>query len=264
MKPTELQKHNVIYINETDTVLTDEDYPYSVKITVDMWSAQGMSIYFYLLEKLPDGTYTQHNISGVSVGDTIELSPCKYGFCLSNLGGQFSVREFIGGSSPLTFVRTTIDLTDYNTKSVQDFSGMFIDADVIGGENIDTSKGIIFDYMCFNSTLNKFPLTLSINAISANLHIPTFKFTTLDLTGGKMDSLFLNYTGTNYPSLFYNTANFFDEYQYTMDDKKKQAQTLTKIIADDENLARFVHYCASKQNLSFEFVKPNGEAWSFE
>lgn len=152
MKPTELEPNHVIYVGDSGKVLYDSDYHSVVKFTINnigeigLWGTKPC-----IIEKLKDGTLTVHYITGATVGDTIELSPASYGFGLSSWDYRFNY-YYTGNDSRLTYPHASVDISEYDSSEVTDFSYMFAACDSISGiENLDTSKGTNFNYMFKNA-----------------------------------------------------------------------------------------------------------------
>lgn len=152
MKPTELEPNHVIYVGDSGKVLYDSDYHSVVKFTINNignigeWGSKPC-----IIEKLKDGTLTAHYITGATVGDTIELSPASYGFGLSSWDNEFSYYT-TSVDGRLCYPHASVDISEYDSSEVTDFSYMFAACDSISGiENLDTSKGTNFNYMFQNA-----------------------------------------------------------------------------------------------------------------
>lgn len=252
LKPTDLQKHNAIYINETDEILMDDDYGY-VTITLGNliidtnWKAS-------ILERLQNGELTKIDTSELSSGDTIVLLPCLYGFCLSVSPSTLD----IDGSYSYSICNFSVDISHYKTNKITDFSGMFVGCNSITGiDRLNTSNGKKFDYMFHNSPINKVAIDLS-SAESANFDFPMVKYATLNLTGSRVSKYGLNGTIPDeeyirITNLVDNTSHFFN---------KSNNPTLRNIIADDIDMAYFVDEILIKESITnVSITKPNGIIW---
>lgn len=195
MKPTDLSKHNVIHVADDDLCLYDSDYSI-VRITLDSTPilSNRDSAESCLLEKLKDGSYTYHNLTNLSVGDTIELAPCKYGFAPSSSASKISLAGAYldgGGYSYNIVPMTTIDITDYNTSNISDFSYMFAECNnIIGLEKLDTSRGVNFECMFFNAFSgidSNSTISLPVDLYNANLNEVDYLFGVDNIKGFTLD-----------------------------------------------------------------------------
>lgn len=190
MKPTDLEENHVIYVAEDKQCLYDEDFSV-VRITLKSPSAKDTTwgTEDCILEKLKNGTLTSHSLVGLAIDDTIELAPCKYGFAMSNNTQHIA----FGGSGSAQIPSTTIDISDYNTSNITDFSQMFARCEsIIGIEKLKTSHGINFEGMfmgAFSSVAPGTTISLPIDFTNADLNKVNYalsvraKTMMLDLTG---------------------------------------------------------------------------------
>ena len=177
----------MIFVDEDELCLYDKDYSV-VRITLNEIANNNE----YLLEKLEDGTLTNHSISGLAIGDTIELCPCKFGFGFSN---YTSVCWFNDSNYSGKVPRTTIDISEYNTSNITDFTCMFSFCDnIVGLENLNTSQGVTFKcmfYGAFSNAASGTTISIPLDFTNADINKVTSALAIspdgviLDLTGAK-------------------------------------------------------------------------------